>query len=362
MIHLNVYCIDINDGQSKTDPIVELINNGSDDEILHEFALSGFKKLGLARVKPQSNLTNIKLDLDKYDLTRIDPGTLISITDHTKLKQFLITFVKRDVCVDRPSYPKGSFEEWYFQFKLDKFTQVENNSPHNDWARSVLAYLPHLKDDDLKVTFPNPFYGKNKVNTSVLTVIRLLWKGTLPQQNVQSYGCTKWDEPNNRPIWEALTALDDVSHLQLFMTKRSTMRKFLSYCEETDLMLGENYSTFKDDLEQEIIDIKKDQIYVKYMDVFQNNSSHISVLESGKLVPDYKREENIFGLTPDDYLINRIIHEYCIHQSDPANEECITRLQSLRESLLAIDFSVPITQADASSCNNPELAKVLAMI
>ena len=96
-----------------------------------------------------------------------------------------------------------------------------------------------------------------------------------------------------------------------------------------------------------------------------NTQDHVKVFQEGVLNKNYTRVENVFGFTPCDYVINKLL--YCYNtiingeSTELTNEELIM-LTKLRSSLYNIDRTMKIIPIVKKSCENTEIEDLLKMI
>ena len=114
--------------------------------------------------------------------------------------------------------------------------------------------------------------------------------------------------------------------------------------------LGNNLSAELHRLKSLVLDIKSDNIHRMFADILQNTPSHLLVMEHNTL-DNLKRPENIFGLTPDDYLLYSIFDNY--NKFIPST--------NLRKSLQILSKirNEPIQQTTYDSATSDQITTIL---
>lgn len=319
---------------------------------------------------------------------------------------------KKVVEKHRPTFT-SSFDEDYYNWKHQQAISLYDTSRNNEvgaWAlRMLQVYVPERvektsKANPLEYVFENPLTS-TVVNTATLSIMKMLHDGTLTKKLVNEYGCTDWNSTTLAPLWDYVVYRDTPEDLSIFIPTTQAQRKFLQYRKAA---LSANLRALLVKLKTEVLDLKHDVLYVKYANEFKNTADHLSVLDTGSLPSDYVRSENVFGITPCDYVINQILHMWKLHidpldlEADPSapaqtcqsrrtryrdrfskqvaepaessDEETGTdaqnkkrdvdlkRLTNLRESLRKIRWADPIVPADMSAMSDMRLAEILEMI
>lgn len=262
---------------------------------------------------------------------------------------------------EKNRYPEGSLEHYWYNKILIKLLNRENEKSeeaHNK-AYSVLTHLypemfklvnPYKKtlgtklETDTVINFRDPII---EINPFVLRVMTAMYKKEI--DDLKRY---KYRNLSENCVRELLFDLDDLKLVECFVEKKD-IPSFLRYNRKA---LGKNLTTVSQEYEKDRIDLKKELIYEKYADEFHNNSDHVNVLKTGILSKDYKREENIFGYTPCDYVINKILYYYnhMVIKNRELTEDMMSIMLNLRSSLGNIDRTreiIPITKEKCSSSN-----------
>lgn len=306
------------------------------------------------------------------------------------------------------------FYEWKLKEAVTKYTDSRSNEV-GEWAlRMLRMYAPEKvektrKANPLEHVFENPL-SASTVNPATLSIMKMLHDGVLTRKLVNEYGCTDWNDAVLAPLWDYIVYRDTPDDLSIFIPTPQAQRKFLQYRKDA---LATNLKARLIQLETEVLDLKQDVLYVKYANEFKNTADHLSVLDTGVLPADYKRSENVFGITPCDYVVNQILHMWKLHidpldlDAEPSKDKSVSRrtryrdryrkakaesesdsdsddddneegpakegakkkrdvdlkrLTNLRESLRRIRWSEPIVPADMSAMSDMRLAEILEMI
>jgi len=213
--------------------------------------------------------------------------------------------------------PETEFENKVFNMvENDREKYYQKNKQLVKWAKNVLRKMFDKKDE----------FSEIKFNPATYQVMEMLHNNKLSVEMVKSMGCTLWNQKSLQPLWHYLIYRDNTDELQYFVYNRHATRKFLDKFRDK---LRTNYQALYNELCDEIIDIQRDKIYIKYSHEFVNTQDHIDVLMSGKLTVRSEQPENVFGMTPFDYLVNQLLEQHSRHAKD-INLEL---LQNLRKSL-----------------------------
>lgn len=136
------------------------------------------------------------------------------------------------------------------------------------------------------------------------------------------------------------------------------MLKFLSMHEseiKPESSIGRYYFEFKNK------SLICGDIHSKYSSLFKNSASHLKAIYDGILESDYERIENIFGQTPDDYIINGVLNIYYeLSKSSNKNELNVdyNYLNNLRKSITQIDLNKNIILSTVDDVIDPHLSEL----
>ena len=77
---------------------------------------------------------------------------------------------------------------------------------------------------------------------------------------------------------------------------------------------------------------------VKVYKLLRNTDDHIDALNDGILRENYIRQENVFGMTPDDNIVAKMLLMFnkVFNKSEKLNEKDLSTLKNMRKSLLNI--------------------------
>ena len=254
-------------------------------------------------------------------------------------------------------YEKGSFEYYWYEKRLNDLKQREKSKDiiRHQYALKVIKELFREKDlkKELIVVFTDPVID---IDPFHLNMMKICYKKDTNLLKKYPTSGKLWDD-NFKNLRDHVISLDDIDVLKCF-AKNKTLENFLKQHYEK---LGASLKKYIDEINKEKINIRKDYIYEKYATAFKNNHDHISVLKDGILSRDCKREENVFGYTPSDYIINQIL--YLCTKSE-LSEYQLYKLCNLRKSLRKIEAlrQIPITPIKKTDCCNPEIEDIISRI
>lgn len=227
-----------------------------------------------------------------------------------------------------------SFEEiWYdYKFKKEKLRESVKDKQRNN--KALIIYTEIFSTDIneiINIKFVDPI---KKINPFVLHIMKKIFNNEL--EDIKEFkSLYRKDNENYKPLDELIIFMDDASLLNKII-KEKDAEEFL---ERNNNELGKNILKYKKDLEKNKIKLDNQDIFNKYSGLFKNTTYHLDVFNEGILDKNYERKENIFGLTPCDYVINKLLYFYhtTISKNEKMNEILLKLLNNLRKSINNID-------------------------
>ncbi len=128
---------------------------------------------------------------------------------------------------------------------------------------------------------------------------------------------------------EYVLYLDDISLIQKLIPKDDLYVK-LKYYYKLD---KESSPTVCEFFEQ--IDKDRQTDKIKTNKIIKNTDYHINAIIDGELPSDYVRTENVFGMTPDDNIVAKMLLLYnkVFNKKKPMNDKDIHTLKTMRKSI-----------------------------
>ncbi len=126
--------------------------------------------------------------------------------------------------------------------------------------------------------------------------------------------------------------LDDITLIQKLIPKDDLYVK-LKYYYKVNPSLDTNISKLLSQIDR---DRQLDKI--KINKILKNSDDHISAITDGELNENYTRCENVFGMTPDDNIVAKLllIFNKVINKKESLSDKDITTLKTMRKSILNI--------------------------
>lgn len=123
--------------------------------------------------------------------------------------------------------------------------------------------------------------------------------------------------------------IDDISLVQKLIPKDDLYVK-LKYYYRISSNSGSNIGNFLDQIDKE-----RQLDKIKINKILKNSESHINAITDGELAENYIRCENVFGMTPDDNIVAKmlLIFNKVINKKDKLNDKDLTTLKTMRKSI-----------------------------
>jgi hypothetical protein len=85
----------------------------------------------------------------------------------------------------------------------------------------------------------------------------------------------------------------------------------------------------------EQIDLARQEDKKKVNELLKNTKYHVDAINDGELVADYERKENVFGMTPDDNIMAKLLLLYnkVFNKRDKLNDKDKTTLVNMRKAV-----------------------------
>jgi len=353
----NHFCLKINNYQKKT--TLEQIKEMEPSKrpiFLHNF----WYKWGY-----YYNQVNLKkayqiLDYYKLDINIIRMLNHLERNNKTDLRALCFKDLKLKVNIKEQPYNENTFEHFWYNkmYELTLQEQKEKEIKRDEFATRLLKELYSLREEKInkkrEITFIDPI---KVINPFILNIMKHIYHDSLDQiKDIRIL--YKGDKNDYKPIAHLLLIKDDINTTMRVVGKNH-IEEFLKKHK-----LNKNLQNYLTKLESEKMNLEKENIFVKYSEIFENTKYHINVYNDGILNKKYDRKENIFGYTPCDYVINKLLYFY----NTITNKKCdldkkkLKLLTNLRASICNIDRTKEIVPINKKHCINMELERVLEMI
>lgn len=357
----NYYCIKINKYQ-QLDDVQKIVNmdTSSRKAYLHNL----WYKWGY-----YYNIVNINdfFTTCDYNSLTVDEIKMITTLEHsnkqTLYDKCLENLIKTYTLTDNQNvYSENSFEHKWFNII---FKQTNNNEKLKDtnknlYSIKILKEVFYKSDDEVNklvnIEFKNPI---KDINPFVLEIMKNVYNNNF--KAFQDYKkIYRRDNNLYEPLKDLLIYLDNIEILNAVI-ESSYVEEFLKINKQ---YLNSNLGKYITDLENSRINLQKDDVFTRYAKVLCNTPDHISVFKIGKLNKKYSRIENVFGLTPCDYVINKLLYFYnsIINHNETVNEDILLLLTNLRQSLHNINLEQSVMNISLDKCVNQELDNMLDII
>ena len=228
----------------------------------------------------------------------------------------------------------GVEEETIFNFIMNQFTKKENSkSVILDSNIKKLFKLKKIWNEDFSYSSIHDEYNKlNQISPNLYTCMLNVAEDKLTLENIIKLigTSTAFDT-----LVEYVFYLDNVSLVQKLIPKDDLYVK-LKYYYKLDKDSSPYICKFFEQIDK---DRQTDKI--KTNKIIKNNDFHINAIIDGELPIDYVRTENIFGMTPDDNIIAKMLLLYnkVFNKKKVMNDKDIHTLKNMRKSINNIRHS-----------------------
>jgi len=307
-----------------------------------------------------TSFKNVYEELDYYNLT-IDEVKMLNFLENSNrnhLENLCRENVIKNVKCKYIPYCNNTFERYWFDHLLNKLERKEKNKdvPRSDHSMRILREVYSYSDEQVEklinLDFVNPIPN---INPFVFSIMKNMNYGNLEKLE----GWKTFYRPNN----------DAYKHLELYLIHLDNYEKLkqvvkndLEFLTNFRKKLKTNLLKVLEDKEREKINLEKDNIFRNYAKIFLNNKYHLRVFEEGILDPDYERTENIFGYTPCDYVINKLLYFYntiIIHDKE-IDDDKLKLLQNLRNSIKNIDSYKHLKLITKEQCLGEDIREIIS--
>ncbi len=317
------------------------IHNQSKDDVKFDeiYSLDEYE-MGLKFLTEQYNSQLYsKLDLDKlpYGVIKILYQQSIGVTMFSGQGPFTVQSLLTKVIkkFDDDDYFKYNSimtkpnEQLVFRYLIDSFKKKEKiKSVQTSENIKKLLIFDNKWNESYEHDTINTLYSNiNQLNPRLMFCMENINEPKLNLETINKLignSGRAFDALVNFVIW-----LDDVNLIQKLINKDDLYVK-LKYQYKIDTTSESLIGKFLDKIDKDRQNEK-----IKTNVILKNTDAHVNALNDGELKDDYVRCENVFGMTPDDNIIAKLLLMYnkVFNKHENLNEKDKTTLKNLRKAV-----------------------------
>jgi hypothetical protein len=315
-------------------------NQSKDDVKFEEIYSMGEYELGLKFItEPYNPQIYSKLDLDKlpYSVIKIlyqqcvgptmfsgsGPFTVQSLLTKVIKKFEDDDYFKYNCIMTRPN------EQLVLKYLIDSHIKKEKfkSVQTSENIKKLLIFDNKWSESYEHETINNVYTNINQINPRLLFCMENIHEPKLNLETISKLigsSGRAFDSLVNFVIW-----LDDVNLVQKLINKDDLYVK-LKYNYKIDTTSESSIGKFLDKIDKDRQNEK-----IKTNVILKNTDAHVNALNDGELKEDYVRCENVFGMTPDDNIIAKLLLMFnkVFNKNEYMNEKDKTTLKNLRKSV-----------------------------
>ncbi len=277
-----------------------------------------------------------KLDFDKlpYEVIKIlfDHGTGFSGFNGFS-EQFMLSKIIKDFEPEEYDNFSGIMrkpnERLVFNYLTESFTKSEKTKSlqTSENIKKYMIFKNKWINSNDKTSISELYSNINQINPRLLFCMLNINEPKLNLETVSkligSYG-KAFDTLVNFVIW-----LDDVNLIQKLINKDDLYVK-LKYNYKIDTTSETSIGKFLDKIDKDRQNEK-----IKTNVILKNTDAHVNALNDGELKEGYDKTENVFGMTPDDNIIAKLLLMFnkVFNKNESMNEKDKTTLKNLRKAV-----------------------------
>jgi hypothetical protein len=255
------------------------------------------------------------------------------------LWNFIIKKFKQDDIFKLRELMKDENELSVLNYIIHSFESTENKRcvKTNDNIKKLLTLKNMWNDEHTFASLHNEF---NKINHNLYTCmlnirnpnLTLSVIDTLIGKSTSSSNSYAHCGVDGGKLFDTLVDyvlfLDDVNLIQKIITKDDIYIK-LKYQYKIESFNGKIREFFNK------IDSDRQNEKIKTNKILKNTEAHINAINDGELQENYQRYENVFGMTPDDNIIAKLLLLYnkVFNKKEQMNEKDLTTLKNMRKAV-----------------------------
>jgi hypothetical protein len=331
-------CVNISDNihnqKEVNDKLTILYNQSFSDQLMtlglsvdpHEYKTVDITRLSYSAIKLLYERGSIaEWQLHKYISKTCDENEIQKINEH----------------LDADESP-------ILQFAIYRFTQAESRKDKNtsDNVKKLLK-IKGLWNDNLERA--NIYDEYNKINGNLYMCLKLI-----RDEQFNSDTITKligFDKSYDIMIGYAMY-LDDVDLIKKLIPEDDLYVKLKYHYVAYD---GSNVKKFFDE-----IDKKRQEDKKKINEYLKNTQYHVDALNDGDLPEGYERKENVFGMTPDDNIVAKLLLMFnkVFNKRQELNDKDKTTLHTMRKAVTNIKRNNELNRVDPTYFYSIDLHKL----
>lgn len=240
----------------------------------------------------------------------------------------------------------NSGESRILDYVIHTFTQNENKKSVELSANIIKLFkLKGFYQDHLEYSkLSNEML---KINSNLYTCMVNIYE---PRLNLETINKLLDGKDFDR-LFNFVLYLDDVNLVQKLIPKDDLYVK-LKYFYRVSSNTETNVGSF---LAQ--IDKERQLDKIKVNKVLKNSDDHVCAITDGELYENYTRCENVFGMTPDDNIVAKmlLIFNKVINKKDGLSDKDLTTLKTMRKSVGNIKRNSELNKVDTAYFYSQEL-------
>ncbi len=294
---------------------------------------------------PYDVFQNLRFEQLPYEVFRliVDKVKLNSGYNSKLSKEFLENkIIKRFEAKELELYQSimsSPNEKRVLDFVLDQFIQNENKKSV-EFSENIIKLfkLRGLYNESLE--YKNMSWEMNNYRENLYTCMVNIYEPRLTLEVINKLlGPKDFDK-----LFSFVLFLDDVKLVEKLIPKDDLYVK-LKYYYHVDSKSNTNIGNY---LAQ--IDKDRQLAKIKINKIIKNTDDHVNALTDGELKENYVRCENVFGMTPDDNIVAKmlLIFNKVVNRKDALSDKDITTLKTMRKSIYNIKRNSEINRVESS--------------
>jgi len=269
------------------------------------------------------------MDVSKisYDALKILCNRNPTLISH--LKTHLVKRLVEDECNKYESTLETVDEKLLYGFIKYCFYRNENKKSletSKNIKKLLLAKNMWTETID-SVSIYDEYAKLDSINSNLYTCLLYLTDSNFTLENIHKM------LGQNQKAFDVLVGyalyLDDIEILQKLITKDDLYVK-LKYYYKIECLECSNIINFFKKIEHD-----RQSEKVRSNILLKNTDEHSSAINEGELLENYNRYENVFGMTPDDNIIAKLLLMYnkIFNKKEAMNDKDLATLKNMRKSL-----------------------------
>jgi hypothetical protein len=274
------------------------------------------------------------LQYGSYDVTKL-PFDVIkflyekgNLTYATLLQHIVKKFKDDDLKVLGDALAEDEKERDIFRYVVKNFISTEEKrcKKTNDNIKKLLVVKNQWNDDLTYSSVHEEFNKLNAIHANLYTCMLNIRDRKMTFELVKMLvGTTRaFDALINYVLF-----LDDTEILQKLISKDDLYVK-LKYQYKVEGLECPRVREFFDKIDKE-----RQHDKVKTNNILKNTDDHVNALVDGDLSEGYSRQENVFGMTPDDNIVAKLLLMFnkVFNKGEAMNDKDKTTLKNMRKSI-----------------------------